>query len=136
MLVREIMTTNVECIAPDTTIRDAAQKMKSLDVGFLPVCDKDRLTGTLTDRDIVLRAIADGRDLSSSIENIFSKDVFYCFDDEDVETCAENMRENEVKRMLILDRNKRLAGVVSIGDLSKVEQQAAGDTLKDISEAA
>src|ERR1700747_1031407 len=113
MQVREIMTTNVECIAPNTTIQDAADKMKSLDVGFLPICDNDRLIGTLTDRDIVIRAIAGGQDHKTTVKNVMSREVFFCFEDEDVETCADQMKEREVKRMLVLDRNKRLVGVVS-----------------------
>ena len=136
MEVREIMTTNVECIAPEITLQDAANKMKSLDVGFLPICDNDRLVGTLTDRDIVIRAIAAGQDCKTAVKNVMSGEVFFCFADEDVETCADHMKEKEVKRMLVLDRNKRLVGVVSLGDLSKAHESAAGDALKDISEAA
>jgi CBS domain-containing protein len=136
MQVREIMTSNVECIVPTTTIVDAAKKMKSLDVGFLPICDNDRLAGTLTDRDIVLRGVAAGKNFSTDVKSIMTNEVFYCYDDEDVETCAENMKKQEVKRMLVLNRKKRLVGVVSIGDLSKAHETAAAGALKDISEAA
>ena len=98
MKVREIMTTNVECISPDADIKEAAEKMKALDVGFLPVCDNDRLTGTLTDRDIVVRGIAEGRDLQTKAQDVMTPGVFYCFEDDDVEACANHMKENEVKR--------------------------------------
>jgi CBS domain-containing protein len=112
--------------------------MKSLDVGFLPICQNDRLAGTITDRDIVVRAVAEGKSMSTQAQDIMTDDIFYGYDDEDVETCADYMREKEVKRLLILNRNKRLVGVISIGDLSKVEgeQEVVGDTLRDISEAA
>ena len=137
MKVREIMTTNVECVSPDTSIVDLAQKMKTLDVGFLAVCDNDRLVGTVTDRDIVIRGIASERDISSLTgRDIMTHDVFWCYEDDDVKDVAEKMREKDVRRMLILNRDKRLVGVVSIGDIAKVEEGESGKTLRDISEAA
>ena len=136
MKVQEIMTTNVECIAPDTTIQEAAERMKSLDVGFLPVCEKDRLIGTVTDRDIVIRGIAENRNNQTSARTVMTSDVFYCFENDDVEKCAEHMKEKDVRRILVLDKNKRLVGVVSLGDISKSQAEAAAETLKDIAEAA
>jgi len=136
MDVREIMTTNVECIAPNLTIQEAARKMKSLDVGFLPICENDRLVGTVTDRDIVLRALADGKDCNTTAQTIMTENVFFCLEDDSVEDCADHMKEHEVKRMLVLNRDKRLVGVVSIGDIAKSKEKAAGKALKDISEAA
>jgi len=136
MVIRKIMTTNVECIAPETTIQNAARKMKELDIGFLPICENDHLLGTVTDRDIVLRALADGKDCNTIARDVMSSQVFFCFDDESIEGCANHMKEHEVKRMLVLNREKRLVGVVSIGDLSKIKEKAAGQTLKNISDAA
>jgi CBS domain-containing protein len=137
MKVREIMTSHVECVAPDTGVRELASKMKTLDVGFIPVCENDRLSGTVTDRDIVIRAIAEGKDIDcSTARDIMTQDVFWCFEDQDVKDVAKLMREKEVRRMLILNADKRLVGVVSIGDISKVEETESGKTLKDISEAA
>jgi CBS domain-containing protein len=137
MKVREIMTTNVECVSPDTSIVNLAQKMKTLDVGFLAVCDNDRLVGTVTDRDIVIRGIASERDVSSLTgRDIMTHDVYWCYEDEDVKGVAEKMREKDVRRMLILNRDKRLVGVVSVGDIAQVEEQESGKTLRDISEAA
>jgi CBS domain-containing protein len=137
MNISEIMTTNVECVTPETTITELAEKMKSLDVGFLAVCEKDRIAGTVTDRDIVIRGIAGGRDLNSiKTREIMSKEVHWCFENDDIKDVAGKMRDKEVRRMLLLDQNKRLVGVVSIGDLAKVEEQESGKTLKDISEAA
>ena len=137
MKVREIMTSNVECVAPDTTMMDLARKMKSLDVGFVPVCENDRLIGTATDRDIVLRCIADGRDVKScTAREIMTKDVVWCYEDQDVKDVAKLMSDKEVRRILILNKDKRLVGVASIGDVSKVEEKESGKALKDITNAA
>jgi CBS domain-containing protein len=137
MKVREIMTTNVECIAPQTSVIDLAQKMKSLDVGFLGVCENDRLVGTITDRDIVIRGIATGRDINTcTARDIMSHDVYWCFEEDNVKDVAQKMRDKEVRRMLLLNQEKRLVGVVSLGDISKVEEKESGKTLKDITEAA
>jgi CBS domain-containing protein len=137
MNIREIMTSNVECLAPEAGINEIAQKMKSLDVGFMPICESDRLVGTVTDRDIVIRAIAEGRGVEGTqARDIMTRDIVYCFDDDDVKDAAEKMRDKDVRRILVLDESKRLVGVVSIGDISKVEEKVSGKTLRDISEAA
>src|SRR6516225_2416487 len=99
MKVSEIMTTNVECVAPETTINELAEKMKSLDVGFLAVCDADRIAGTVTDRDIVVRGIAGGRDLNSiKARDIMSKQVQWSCEDDEVKDVAKKMSEKEVRR--------------------------------------
>ncbi|HYR82553.1 MAG TPA: CBS domain-containing protein [Terriglobia bacterium] len=137
MKVSEIMSTSVECVSPDTGIKDIALKMKSLDVGFIPICENDRLVGTVTDRDIVLRGVAAGRDLNTTkARELMTKDIVWCFEDEDVKAVAKKMREKEVRRMLILNRDKRLVGVVSIGDVSQVEEKVSGQTLHEITEVA
>jgi|SRR5215831_17657547 len=137
MKISEIMTTNVECVSPDSQVTDLANRMKTLDIGFLAVCENDRIVGTVTDRDIVIRAIAGGRDVNgTAARDVMSKEVVWCYEDDDVKTTAKKMREEEVRRVLILSRDKRLVGVVSIGDLSKVEEKESGKTLKDITEAA
>jgi CBS domain-containing protein len=138
MQVKDMMTSKVECISPEDPIRDAAQLMKSLDVGFLPVLDDGRLVGTLTDRDIVLRVIAEGKDVQyCKARDVMTSDVFWCYEDQNVDEVADCMAEKETRRMLILDHAKRLVGVVSIGDLAKVggEQQKTGETIKEIAEA-
>jgi len=137
MKVREIMTSNVECLDPTSSLKEVAQEMKSLDVGFIPICENDRLAGTVTDRDIVIRAVADGLDINTCrASEIMSRDIVYAFEEDDVKTIAEKMREKDVRRILILDKAKRLVGVVSIGDVSKVEEKVSGKTLRDIAEAA
>ena len=137
MKIREIMTTNVECVPPDTGIQELANRMKTLDVGFIPICENDRLAGTVTDRDIVVRCLAEGKDTGTcQASDIMTEDVFWCFEDQDVKDVAERMRDKDVRRMLILNKGKRLVGVVSIGDISKVEEKETAKTLKDIAEAA
>ena len=137
MKIREIMSTNVECVPPDTGIQELANKMKTLDVGFLPVCENDRLVGTVTDRDIVIQGLAGGKNIMGlKATDVMNKQVHWCFDDQDIKDVAEQMRDKEVRRMLILNKDKRLVGVASIGDISKVEEKETGKTLKDITEAA
>jgi len=139
MKVLEIMSRDVECIGPETTILEAAEKMRDLDIGFLPVCDRDRLVGTVTDRDIAVRSVAQGRDArDASIQEIMTPQVFYCYEDDDVEMASRRMQEQEIRRILVLNRQKRLVGVLSIGDLAKAvgEEELAGETLGHIAEAA
>jgi CBS domain-containing protein len=137
MKVREIMTSNVECLSPEASLQEIAQEMKSLDVGFIPICENDRLVGTVTDRDIVIRAVADGVDIKmSKARESMSREVIYAFEDDDVKSVAHKMSDKDVRRILILDKAKRLVGVVSIGDISKVEEKVSGKTLHDITAAA
>jgi CBS domain-containing protein len=137
MKVSEIMSTDVECVSPDEDLRSLATTMKTLDVGFIPICENERLVGTVTDRDIVIRGVAEGCDINECrARDVMTKDIVWCFEDEDVSAIARKMQENEVRRMLILNRDKRLVGVVSLGDVSKVQEQTSGHTLKEITEAA
>jgi CBS domain-containing protein len=139
MKVRQIMSRNVVIIEPTLSISKAAQKMRELDIGFLPICENDRLIGTITDRDITIRSVAQGLDPRLiHVREIMTQMVFYCYDDEDVGHVGEVMQEQEVRRMLILNRQKRLVGVVSLGDIAKTsgETQLAGETLGEIAEAA
>jgi CBS domain-containing protein len=139
MKVSEIMSRNAECIEGDASIKEAAEKMRALDVGFLPVCEGGEPVGTLTDRDITIRHVADGQNpYRVKARDIMTPDVLHCFEDQDVEEVARYMQEHEVRRVLIYDRGGELVGVVSLGDLSKAvgEECLAGETLKDIAEAA
>src|SRR5215475_10385468 len=139
MKIQKLMSQNVQYIEPTTPIAKAAEKMRELDIGFLPICDNDRLVGTITDRDITIRSVAQGRDPRlAPVQEIMTSSVFYCYDDDDVEHVAKQMQEKEVRRMLILNRQKRLVGVVSLGDIAKasIEKDLAGETLGEIAEAA
>ena len=141
MQVKDIMTPNAECIQPDDTLEDAAKKMRDLDVGPLPVCgDNDRLAGMITDRDIVIRAVADGKDPKTTTvrEAMSETKIIYCFEDQDVEEAARTMQERQVRRLVVLNRDKRLVGIVSLGDLATEtgDRKKAGEVLQDISEPA
>jgi CBS domain-containing protein len=138
MKVNKVMTRDAECVHPDTTLQEAARKMRDLDVGPLPVCgDNDRLVGMVTDRDIAVRAVADGQDTrTTQVRDVMTPDVIYCFEDQDVSEAAGLMKENQVRRLVVLNRDKRLVGIVSLGDLA-VEtgnEKLAGNTLEAVSE--
>jgi len=138
MRVNEVMTRGVECTYPDATLQEAAAKMKMLDVGSLPVCDHDRLIGIVTDRDITVRATAEGEaPLAICIRDIMTPEVIYCFEDALVEDAALLMQQKQVRRLVVLNRDKRLAGVVSLGDLAVEtgDEQLAGSTLEAVSES-
>jgi CBS domain-containing protein len=138
MQVREIMTGGVEVIHPDSTLDEAAATMKRLDIGLLPVCDESRLVGIITDRDITVRSVAQSEDpASDQVRDIMTPDVVSCFEDQDVAEVSRLMQEKQIHRVLILNRDQRLVGVVSLGDLA-VEtgnQQLAGETLERVSES-
>lgn len=137
MQVRDIMTPGVECVAPDDTLQEAARKMSSLDVGPLPVCDNDRITGMLTDRDITVRATAEGLDpRTAKVREAMTKDVVYCFDDQDAREAANMMQEKKIRRLMVLNRDKRLVGIVSLGDLTTKtgDERGCGEVLRDVSE--
>jgi CBS domain-containing protein len=137
MKVKDVMTPRCECVDPDTTLEKAAQRMQELDVGPLPVCDHDRLAGIVTDRDIVIRAVADGRDPHTTrVRDIMTPGISYCFEDDDVASAAETMKDKQIRRLVVLNGDKRLVGIVSLGDLAVVtnDQPLAGETLRRISE--
>jgi len=138
MQASEIMPHNVECIHPDASVRDAARRMKALDVGALPICgDDDRLAGILSDRDITIRVVAAGSDpQTTKVREAMTPGVVYCFDDQDVIEAAELMEDKQVRRLVVLNRAKRLVGIVSLGDLAvrSGDEQLAGETIEAISE--
>ncbi len=137
MKIKEIMTRELATIPPDATIRAAAQLMRDRDVGMLPVLDRGRLVGLVTDRDIVVRAIADNLDTKkTALREIMTTEIFFCYEHEDVAEAVECMQRKQVRRLLILNRTKRLVGVVSIGDLAvdTGDRQLAGEVLKKVSQ--
>jgi CBS domain-containing protein len=137
MKISEIMTPNVEVIHPDARLVEAARKMKSLNVGSLPVCDGDRLKGILTDRDITIRAVAEGEDPNEiTVQDVMTPEVVYCFEDQEVEEAARLMGQNQIRRLPILNQHKRLVGILALGDISVDYQNegTTGKTLEQISE--
>jgi CBS domain-containing protein len=119
MNVNSCMSTDVRLTSPSETIRDAAKAMKELDAGVLPVGENDRLVGMITDRDIAVRAVAEGKGPETRVKDVMSQEVLYCFDDESLDEVARQMRELQVRRMVVLSRDKRLVGIISIGDLAR-----------------
>jgi len=139
MRVKEVMTKGAACISPGDSIADAAQRMKDLDVGALPVCGNDRLVGMVTDRDITTRATAGCCDPGTTlVQDVMTPDIVYVFDDQDVTEAARIMKEKQIRRLPVLDRDKRLAGIVSLGDLAVEtgDEVLAGATLEAVSEPA
>jgi CBS domain-containing protein len=137
MRVSEVMTRGAECTSPDTALQEAAERMKSLNVGSLPVCDNDRLVGMLTDRDIVIRCVAEGKDPRSvHVRDAMTPGVVFCLENQDVDEAAKLMGEKQIRRLPVLDGNKRLVGMVSLGDLAvdTGDEQLVGQALEDISE--
>jgi CBS domain-containing protein len=137
MKLSEIMTREVEIIQPDDTLHTAAQKMRDRDIGFLPVCDGENLMGVLSDRDITIRALADGMDINVMLgRDLMTAPAIYCFDDQDVTEAAKIMGDNQIRRLVILARaNERVVGVVSLGDLArKGITDISGQVLQKVSE--
>jgi CBS domain-containing protein len=135
--LKDVMTRNVETVGPDASLREAAGKMADLDVGAIPVCDGERLVGMLTDRDITVRAIARGADGSAPVREIMTSSVRYCYDDEPVERAVETMKQRKIRRLPILDRDRRLLGILSLGDLAvDANTEAAGHVLERVSTPA
>ena len=137
-LIREVMTRDVEVIRPNDTLRDAARKMRDLDVGPIPVCDGQRVQGMITDRDIVVRAIAeDMNPAQTRVADIMSQGISYCFDDDEAEKVLERMEEEQLRRFIVVDRDKKLVGIVALADLAGEESgQRVGKALEGISEPA
>lgn len=136
MKIRDVMTPHAQCIGPDSTLVDAARQMRELDVGSLPICENDRLAGIVTDRDLVLRGIAEGRDPGSMrIRELMSPGIIYIFEDQEIEEAARLMEVKQIRRLPVLNRDKRLVGIVSLGDMA-VEggMVISGEALKEISQ--
>jgi CBS domain-containing protein len=135
MRVSDAMTADVRIASPNQSIKDAARIMAEIDAGVLPVGDNDRLVGVITDRDIAVRAVAQGLPPSAKVRDIMSEEVMYCFDDEDIDDVAQNMADIKVRRLPVLNRSKRLVGIVSLGDIAMAEgPDAAGEAICGISE--
>jgi CBS domain-containing protein len=127
------MSRNVEVVRPDDSLQDAAKKMRSNDVGFLPVCNGERLIGALTDRDIAIGAVADGKDPKKmKVKDLANPHVAWCYDDQTPDDAAKMMADKEVRRLMVIERgSKQLVGVVSLGDLAtKSSAKTSGDVLE------
>lgn len=136
MRVDEAMTRNVCLIDPEMPIAEAAARMAEFDTGFLPVGENDRLVGTLTDRDLAVRALAQGKGPDAKVREVMTMgEVHYCFVDDELEATTREMGAAQVRRLPVLDRDKRLVGVISLGDLSRADgQDPAGSALAGVSQ--
>ena len=136
MKVKDVMTRAVEVVRPETTLQEAATKMKSLNVGSIPVTDGDRVMGIVTDRDIVVRGIAEGRDpRTTRVQDVMTHDVVSCTVDDDVKDVARLMKQHQIRRLVVVDDGKRLAGIVSLGDIAvdTGDDKMSGDVLEKVS---
>lgn len=135
MKVRESMTHDVRLANPQQSIREAAQVMAEIDAGSLPVGENDKLIGVITDRDIAVRAVALGKSPDDTkVRDVMSREVLYCYEDQELEEVARNMSDLQVRRLPVVNRDKRLVGVISLGDLARNEDaRTAGRTVSSIS---
>jgi CBS domain-containing protein len=140
MQVKEVMTRGVECVRPADSIARAAERMRELNVGALPVCgDNDRLMGMITDRDITVRATAGACDpCGTCVSDVMTPNIVYCFEDQNVEKAARLMEENQIRRLVVLNRDKHLVGIASLGDLAVKtgDEGLSGEALEQVSEPA
>ena len=135
MRVSEAMTREVRVANPGQSIRDAAKIMGEIDAGSLPVGENDRLVGMITDRDIAIRAVAQGKGPDTPVREVMSKEVKYCYEDEDLEHVAHNMGDIQVRRLPVVNRDKRLVGIVSLGDVAQNEDtETTGEATAGVSQ--
>jgi CBS domain-containing protein len=133
MRVSEVMTRDVRVANPNQTIQEAAKLMAALDVGVLPVGDNNRLVGMLTDRDIAIRAVAQGKGPESKVGDVMTADVKYCFDDDETDQVCQDLADEQIRRIPVVSREKHLVGILSLGDLAKsTEDGSAGVALAGI----
>jgi len=133
MRVAEVMSRNVQLASPEDRLQDVAKRMVSEDVGFMPVGENDRLVGTVTDRDIVARAVAQGRDGQCKVRDVMSSEVKFCYDDEDMDHVIQTLGALQLRRLPVVNRDKRLVGVVALADAArKTDPAGAGAGLSAI----
>ncbi|MCA8242359.1 CBS domain-containing protein [Burkholderia sp. AU32262] len=134
--VSEVMTRDAATIGPTQSLREAARLMSELNVGALPVCDGTRLIGMLTDRDIVVRAVSMGVPPNESIEGVVSGPANWCYEDDDISVVQNKMEDAQIRRVPVVDRQKRLVGIVALGDLATAADGAMSSTLGAVSAPA
>ena len=133
MRVSEAMTREVRVATPGQSIRDVAKIMDEINAGSVPVGENDRLVGMITDRDIAIRAVAQGKGPDTPVRDVMtSEQVLYCYDDEELEQVAKNMSDQQVRRLPVVNRQKRLVGIVSFGDVAQNETRAATKAAKGL----
>jgi len=135
MKIADVMTRDPQTIGPNESLRQAAELLDELDVGILPVCDGRRLVGVITDRDITVRATAAGQAPdTTNVADAMTDEVRWCFADDDVREAERVMRKTQIRRVPVVDRSRRLVGMLSLGDLAAKGVRDAGETLDIISQ--
>jgi len=135
MKVSDAMSRDVAVASPTESIRNVAKVMAKIDAGVLPVGEGDRLVGMITDRDIAIRAVAEGKAPTTKVRDIMSEEVLYCYDDQDLDEVAQNMSEMKIRRLPVVNREKRLVGIISLGDLAcNADAGMTGETVSHICE--
>lgn len=131
--ISQVMTSEVQVVQPDDTLQDAAAMMAEQDVGALPVCDGSRLQGMITDRDIAVRAVANGRAADTPVREVMSEDVIWCSEDDDTQDVLGRMGDRQIRRIPVVDTNRNLVGIVSLGDLAIEDEENVDEALRSIS---
>lgn len=137
--LKDIMTPHVDVIAPNAIAEEAATQMKDLNVGAIPVCDGEKLVGMITDRDLVVRVMAERRDPKTTrVTEAMSSDILFCYEDDDIEKASRVMAQHQIRRLPILSTEKKLVGIVSLGDLAVhgTDAHTSGDILEQVSSPA
>ena len=134
--LKDLMSRDVKVISPDMTIREAASQMRDGDFGMLPVGENDRMIGTITDRDIAIRCVAEGKDAGTKVRDVMSEGISWAYEDDSVEAAARIMSERQVRRLPVVDRDKRLVGIVALGDFAveRSEVRPTAEALSGISQ--
>lgn len=134
MLCEDVMKSDIECVSPQTSIQTAARRMREQNVGFLPVCDEGmKVVGTLTDRDITIRGVADGVPITKSVDLLMTREVVSCFPEADLAHALELMAQHHKSRIMCISRNGRLEGIISLSDIAQLDELSGGDTLRHVS---
>ena len=133
--LKDLMSRDVKVVGPDVTIADAARMMRDGDFGMLPVSENDRMIGTISDRDIAIRAVAEGKGADTKVRDVMSEGIAWAYEDDSVEKAAKLMSERQVRRLPVVDRDKRLIGIVALGDFAveRSQIQPAAQALSEIS---
>lgn len=132
MNIKDCMTRHVRVIGPDQTLAEAAKAMAEADVGVLPVANSERLVGMITDRDIAIRGIGTGKGPDAKVSEAMSDEVMYCYEDDDIDDVLQNMGDIQVRRLPVVNEEKRLVGIVSLSDLADASEEQAGEALCQI----
>jgi CBS domain-containing protein len=135
MLSREVMKTDVECVTPDDPAHLAAAKMRQMNVGFLPVCDQSgKVLGAITDRDIAIRLVADQRPATTKVNEIMTREVVFCRPEDDLEEAQKQMSEHQKSRLVCIDDDEHIVGVISLSDIAKSDSMAGARTMNQVTQ--